>query len=469
LKKNSKYCDDSVASLMEAEEALRTIKDPLLRRDIISLGYVHGLTSSGNRVRFTLRLPSPASPHGEELAGKCREALLTLDGIDTVEIETAWEVPRLPALEAPTTPAALAQVKQIIAVASGKGGVGKSTIAVNLAFACAQAGARVGILDIDVYGPSVPGMFGLREHRLIGGQQGVLEPVKAHGLEIMSMGFLTTKETPVVWRGPIASQLVQQFLGMVAWGELDYLFVDLPPGTGDIQLTLTQSVPLSGVLIVTTPQVVAHTIAEKGLRMFQQVKVPILGIIENMAYYHCPECDHHDPIFREGGGEAVAKAMDLPLLARIPLNSSIATAMDAGEPLAEGEIGDAFRALAGEAMARASATALGEALNPAAPQELAIAAGGAVQVKWRDGVEQAIPAHTLRSECPCAGCVDEFSGEKLLLPEQIPTDIVVASTASIGRYAVRFDFSDGHNSGIYEFARLRAIGDNASDAAAFEV
>ncbi len=454
---------------MEAEEALRTIKDPLLRRDIISLGYVHGLTSSGNRVRFTLRLPSPASPHGEELAGKCREALLTLDGIDTVEIETAWEVPRLPALEAPTTPAALAQVKQIIAVASGKGGVGKSNIAVNLAFACAQAGARVGILDIDVYGPSVPGMFGLREHRLIGGQQGVLEPVKAHGLEIMSMGFLTTKETPVVWRGPIASQLVQQFLGMVAWGELDYLFVDLPPGTGDIQLTLTQSVPLSGVLIVTTPQVVAHTIAEKGLRMFQQVKVPILGIIENMAYYHCPECDHHDPIFREGGGEAVAKAMDLPLLARIPLNSSIATAMDAGEPLAEGEIGDAFRALAGEAMARASATALGEALNPAAPQELAIAAGGAVQVKWRDGVEQAIPAHTLRSECPCAGCVDEFSGEKLLLPEQIPTDIVVASTASIGRYAVRFDFSDGHNSGIYEFARLRAIGDNASDAAAFEV
>ncbi len=458
-----------MAPPMEAKEALTTVRDPLLKRDIISLGYVHGLTSSGNRVRFTLRLPSPASPHGEELAGKCREALLTLDGIDTVEIETAWEVPRLPALEAPTTPAALAQVKQIIAVASGKGGVGKSTIAVNLAFACAQAGARVGILDIDVYGPSVPGMLGLREHRLIGGQQGVLEPVKAHGLEIMSMGFLTTKETPVVWRGPIASQLVQQFLGMVAWGELDYLFVDLPPGTGDIQLTLTQSVPLSGVLIVTTPQVVAHTIAEKGLRMFQQVKVPILGIIENMAYYHCPECDYHDPIFREGGGEAVAKAMDLPLLARIPLNSSIATAMDAGEPLAEGEIGDVFRALAGEAMARASATALGEALNPAAPQELAIAAGGAVQVKWRDGVEQAIPAHTLRSECPCAGCVDEFSGEKLLLPEQIPTDIAVASTASIGRYAVRFDFSDGHSSGIYEFARLRTIGDNASDAAAFEV
>jgi len=454
---------------MEVEEALRTIKDPLLRRDIISLGYVHGLTSSGNRVRFALRLPAPASPHGNVLAGQCRDALLALEGIDNVDIEMAWEVPRLPALEAPTTPAALAQVKQIIAVASGKGGVGKSTVAVNLAFACAQAGARIGILDIDVYGPSVPAMLGLRDHSLAGSQQGVLEPIVAHGLKVMSMGFLTTEETPLVWRGPIASQLVQQFLGTVAWGELDYLFVDLPPGTGDIQLTLTQAVPLSGAIIVTTPQDVAHTIAEKGLRMFQQVKVPILGIVENMAYYHCPECSHNDPIFREGGGTAAAQKLGISLLARIPLNSSIAAAMDAGEPIAEGEIGDVFKALAGEAMARASATALGEALNPAAPQELAVAASGAVQVKWRDGAEQVIPAHTLRSECPCASCVDEFSGEKLLQPEQISTDIVVASTANIGRYAVRFDFSDGHNTGIYEFARLRAIADNASDAAAFEV
>ena len=454
---------------MEVEEALRTIKDPLLRRDIISLGYVHGLTSSGNRVRFALRLPAPASPHGNVQAEQCRDALLALEGIDNVDIEMAWEVPRLPALEAPTTPAALAQVKQIIAVASGKGGVGKSTVAVNLAFACAQAGARIGILDIDVYGPSVPAMLGLRDHSLAGSQQGVLEPVVAHGLKVMSMGFLTTEETPLVWRGPIASQLVQQFLGTVAWGELDYLFVDLPPGTGDIQLTLTQAVPLSGAIIVTTPQDVAHTIAEKGLRMFQQVKVPILGIVENMAYYHCPECSHNDPIFREGGGTAAAQKLGISLLARIPLNSSIAAAMDAGEPIAEGEIGDVFKALAGEAMARASATALGEALNPAAPQELAVAASGAVQVKWRDGAEQVIPAHTLRSECPCASCVDEFSGEKLLQPEQISTDIVVASTANIGRYAVRFDFSDGHNTGIYEFARLRAIADNASDAAAFEV
>ena len=467
--KNSKDDARPVAPPMGAEEALRAVRDPLLKRDVVSLGYVHGLAASGSRVRFTLRLPSPASPHGDALAKQCRDALLALDGVDKVDIETAWEVPRLPALEAPTTPAALAQVKQIIAVASGKGGVGKSTVAVNLAFACAQAGARIGILDIDVYGPSVPAMLGLRDHSLAGSQQGVIEPVVAHGLKVMSMGFLTTEETPLVWRGPIASQLVQQFLGTVAWGELDYLFVDLPPGTGDIQLTLTQAVPLSGAIIVTTPQDVAHTIAEKGLRMFQQVKVPILGIVENMAYYHCPECGHNDPIFREGGGAAAAQKLDIPLLTRIPLNSSIAAAMDAGEPIAKGEIGDIFRALAGEAMARASATALGEALNPAAPQELAIAAGGAVQVKWRDGAEQVIPAHTLRSECPCAGCVDEFSGEKLLQPEQIPTDIVVASTASIGRYAVRFDFSDGHNTGIYELARLRAIGDAAGDAAAFEV
>ena len=454
---------------MGAEEALRAVRDPLLKRDVVSLGYVRGLTASGSHVRFTLRLPSPASPHGDALAAQCREALLALDDVDEVDIETAWEVPRLPALESQTTPAALAQVKQIVAVASGKGGVGKSTVAVNLAFACARAGARVGILDVDVYGPSVPAMLGLRDHSLAGGQQGVLEPVEAHGLKVMSMGFLTTSETPLVWRGPMVSQLVQQFLGTVAWGELDYLFVDLPPGTGDIQLTLTQAVPLSGAIIVTTPQEVAYTIAEKGLRMFQQVKVPILGIVENMAYYHCPECGHNDPIFREGGGTAASQKLDIPLLARIPLNSSIAAAMDAGEPIAEGEIGDAFAALAGEVMARSSATALGEALNPAAPQELAVVAGGAVQVKWRDGVEQIIPAHTLRSECPCAGCVDEFSGEKLLQPGQIPADITVASSASVGRYAVRLDFSDGHNSGIFEFARLRTIGDAAADAAAFEV
>ena len=467
--KNSKYSQGPVVLPMGAEEALRAVRDPLLKRDVVSLGYVRGLTASGSRVRFTLRLPSPASPYGDALAAQCREALLALDDVDEVDIETAWEVPRLPALEAPTTPAALAQVKQIIAVASGKGGVGKSTVAVNLAFACAQAGARIGILDIDVYGPSVPAMLGLRDHSLAGGQQGVLEPVEAHGLKVMSMGFLTTSETPLVWRGPMVSQLVQQFLGTVAWGELDYLFVDLPPGTGDIQLTLTQAVPLSGAIIVTTPQEVAYTIAEKGLRMFQQVKVPILGIVENMAYYHCPECGHNDPIFREGGGTAASQKLDIPLLARIPLNSSIAAAMDAGEPIAEGEIGDAFAALAGEVMARSSATALGEALNPAAPQELAVVAGGAVQVKWRDGVEQIIPAHTLRSECPCAGCVDEFSGEKLLQPGQIPADITVASSASVGRYAVRLDFSDGHNSGIFEFARLRTIGDAAADAAAFEV
>ena len=206
--KNSKYSQGPVALPMGAEEALRAVRDPLLKRDVVSLGYVHGLAASGSRVRFTLRLPSPASPHGDALAAQCREALLALDDVDEVDIETAWEVPRLPALESQTTPAALAQVKQIVAVASGKGGVGKSTVAVNLAFACARAGARVGILDVDVYGPSVPAMLGLRDHSLAGGQQGVLEPVEAHGLKVMSMGFLTTSETPLVWRGPMVSQLV---------------------------------------------------------------------------------------------------------------------------------------------------------------------------------------------------------------------------------------------------------------------
>ena len=355
-----------------------------------------------------------------------------------------------------------------IGVYSGKGGVGKTTVATNLAVILAAQENDVALFDCDIDCPNVTRVLRITEGPVQNGKK--LIPPSRFGVKVMSMSFFQENEDEaIVWRGPMIHNAINQFLTMTEWGELDYLFVDLPPGTGDIQLTLTQAVPLSGAIIVTTPQDVAHTIAEKGLRMFQQVKVPILGIVENMAYYHCPECGHNDPIFREGGGTAASQKLDIPLLARIPLNSSIAAAMDAGEPIAEGEIGDAFAALAGEVMARSSATALGEALNPAAPQELAVVAGGAVQVKWRDGVEQIIQAHTLRSECPCAGCVDEFSGEKLLQPEQIPTDIVVASTASIGRYAVRFDFSDGHNTGIYEFARLRAIGDAAGDAAAFEV
>jgi len=365
----------------------------------------------------------------------------------------------------PATPPSLAKVKHIVAVASGKGGVGKTTVAVNLAYALAAQGARVGILDTDVYGPSVPGMVGQADHSLTGANttpDGKLKPVEAHGMKIMSLGFMTTRETPVIWRGPMASQLVQQFLGGVEWGELDYLFIDLPPGTGDIQLTLSQAVPLSGAVIITTPQEVAQTIAEKGLRMFQTVQVPILGIVENMSYYHCPECGHNDQVFCEGGGEKAATSLNLPLLGSIPLNGEIARASDSGVPLLaidkDSELSRIYLELAGKVTEQLEAQAVLEAENPVAPTKARVTEEGLFQVQWQDGSESSLTPRALRQACPCASCVEEFSGKPLLDPASVPVDITLKGVAPVGRYALSFEFSDGHKSGIYNFDHLRKLG-----------
>ena len=267
----------------EITDALSNVKDSYFNKDLITLGYIKGMSIGDKELRFTLRLPAPLMPNHEELAQKCRDALKDVNGLENIEIKKDWEVQRLPALNQPNTPQALTNVKNIIAIASGKGGVGKSTVTVCIAEAFANAGAKVGVLDIDVYGPSIPNMVGLGSHQLGGAQEGVLEPVEAHGMKIMSMGFLATKDTPVVWRGPIASQLVQQFLGAVDWGDIDYLFVYMHPGTGDIQLTLTQKLKMDGALIITTPQDIALADVKKGADMFRKVKTPVLGVIENMS------------------------------------------------------------------------------------------------------------------------------------------------------------------------------------------
>ena len=360
-------------------------------------------------------------------------------------------------------------VKNIIAIASGKGGVGKSTVTVCIAEAFASAGAKVGILDIDVYGPSIPSMVGLGDHQLGGSQQGVLEPVEAHGMKIMSMGFLTNKDTPVIWRGPIASQLVQQFLGAVDWGELDYLFVDMPPGTGDIQLTLSQAVPLTGAVIVTTPQEIAHTIAEKGLRMFQQVKIPILGIIENMAGFTPPGSDEVFHIFGEGGGSAAAKEFDLPLLGKIALKQDLREAMDKGTFIEDENI----KEIASQIALQAMAVVTNEELSPFAPQEMNVANDGrTLIIKWQDDVEHVLTSFHVRGMCPCAHCVDEITGEKLIKDEDIPANVKILESKPVGRYGVRFSFDDpspGANAGIYTFTHLRKLGEEAVEKASFEV
>ena len=453
----------------EITDALATVKDSYFNKDIITLGYVKGMSIGADNLRFSLRLPAPLMRDHDELAQKCKIALKDIEGIKNIEIKKDWEVQRLPSLNAPNTPNSLQNVKNIIAIASGKGGVGKSTVTVCIAEAFAQAGAKVGILDIDVYGPSIPNMVGLGDHQLAGAQEGVLEPVEAHGMKIMSMGFLATKDTPVVWRGPIASQLVQQFLGAVDWGELDYLFVDMPPGTGDIQLTLSQTVPLTGAVIVTTPQEVAHTIAEKGLRMFQQVKIPILGIVENMAGFTPPGSDEIFHIFGEGGGTSAAEEFELPMLGQIPIRQDLREAMDNGTVYSNDNINSIASLIAVEAMA----VVTNEELSPFAPQEINLANDGeTLVIKWQDNVEHVISAFNVRFMCPCAHCVDEITGEKIVKETDIPPDVKITESVPVGRYGVRFNFTDpspGAGAGIYTFSFLRKLGEDAATNASFDV
>ena len=453
----------------EITDALATVTVSYFKKDIISLGYVKGMTIGKDTLRFSLRLPAPLMPGHEIIAQKCREALKDVKDIGEIEIKKDWEVQRLPSLNAPSTPNSLKNVKNIIAIASGKGGVGKSTVTVCIAEAFVKAGAKVGILDIDVYGPSIPNMVGLGDHQMGGSQQGVLEPVEAHGMKIMSMGFLANKDTPVVWRGPIASQLVQQFLGAVDWGDLDYLFVDMPPGTGDIQLTLSQSVPLTGAVIVTTPQEIAHTIAEKGLRMFQQVKIPILGIVENMTGFTPPGSDEVYHIFGEGGGTSAAEEFDLPLLGQISLRQELREAMDTGKFVEDENIKSIASLIAVEAMMIVT----NEELSPFSPQEINLANDGkTLVIKWQDNVEHIISAFNVRFKCPCAHCVDEITGVQLIKEEEIPPNVKILESVPVGRYGVKFAFDDpspGANSGIYTFTFLRQLGEEAVENASFNV
>ncbi len=280
-------------------EKLKAVQDPDLNRDIVSLGFVKNVKVCAPTISFDIELTTPACPVKDRLKAEAEAAVSQLPGVDTVNVNMTSRVRSAQGMGA----VELEGVKNIVAVASGKGGVGKSTVAANLAVALAQTGASVGLCDADVYGPSQPTMFGVETQPRADENRRLL-PIESHGVQLMSMGFLATKETPVIWRGPMAAKLIQQFLAGVAWGELDYLIVDLPPGTGDVQLTLTQSVSLTGAVIVTTPQNVALEIAEKGLRMFQQVNVPVLGVVENMSYFECPHCSERTPVFSEGGGNA---------------------------------------------------------------------------------------------------------------------------------------------------------------------
>ena len=440
---------------------------------IVSLGQVADIRICRPIVSVTVALPNVGSQVGGEIREQVREALLRLPGVERAEVSLRTEVsasptsrvhqdagpssappgPRAP-MPDPTKPDG---VQNVVAIASGKGGVGKSTVSANLAVALAADGARVGLLDADVYGPSQTTMLGMDdrpdtdEHRR-------LLPHEAHGVRFISMGMLSSKETPVIWRGPMASRLVQQFFSGVVWGELDYLLVDLPPGTGDVQLTIAQTAALAGAVIVTTPQAVARTIAEKGLRMFQPVRVPVLGVIENMSSFACPHCGETTNIFSTGGGEEVAQDLGLPFLGGVPLDPRVVVAGDAGTPTVVRDPGTpaavAFREIARKVALEVARSNQSERGGVA---ESVRVEGNAVVVRWHDGPEDRFGFEHLRNHCPCATCVDEWSGKRRSLTLLLPTNFAPKKLVPVGNYGVQIHWNDGHETGIYSHHLLRRL------------
>ena len=334
---------------------LATVQDPDLHRDLVALDMVRDLRVEGDCASFRLVLTTSACPMKQQIEDQCRAAALQVAGVRRVEIAVSAEVPQGVRLSEH-----LPGVRHIIGVGSGKGGVGKSTVAANLACALAAGGARVGLLDADIYGPSVPTMFGLHDRPQVADKK--MQPHLAHGVKLMSMGFLIDHDQPVVWRGPMLVGALRQFLTDVAWGELDYLLIDLPPGTGDIQLTLAQSVSLAGAVVVSTPQAVALADVRRSVMMFRKVEVPVFGIVENMSEFVCPQCGHIEPIFGRGGAEDEASVLGLPFLGRVPLEPGVRVAGDGGVPAVVSHPASrsaaAFRAIAERVAQQASIAAL---------------------------------------------------------------------------------------------------------------
>jgi ATP-binding protein involved in chromosome partitioning len=389
---------------------------------------------------------------------------------------------------------ALPGIQHVIAISSGKGGVGKSTVSVNLALALAQKGFRVGLADVDIYGPSIPTLLGLEKEqpRMLNQQ---LVPITCHDIKVMSMGFLVGQDTPAILRGPMITKFIQQFVTGVLWGELDYLLLDLPPGTGDAQLSLAQTVPLTGAIVVTTPQALSVKVALRGLRMFEKVKIPILGVVENMSGWATPSGEPSP--FR--GGQALSEIAGVSFLGRIPMDQTVAISGDESSPLLIGypaaDAVQSFRDLASALVDQVSLiaggpTPLGQfhwnlisdsgapahrepgetpVLEKAGPRRYAQeevtpvglkkAGESGLIIQWADGSDHQLDYRGLRLVCPCAVCVDEDTGERKLVPSMVPLDVKAAAIESVGSYALKITWSDGHSTGLYAFERLRQLGE----------
>ncbi len=386
--------------------------------------------------------------------------------------------------------AVLERVRDVVAIHSAKGGVGKSTVASNLAVALARLGLRVGLLDADVHGPSIAHMFGSDAHPSAAGDGVRVRPIERYGVRFLSLANVVTPDAPVIWRGPMVVSALQQLVTMVDWGDLDVLLLDLPPGTGDAVLSLAQMIALSGVVVVTTPQEMSLSDTRRGIQAFAKLDVPILGIIENMSVFVCDACGSEAALFGEGGGRATAERMGLPFLGRVPIVPAIREAGDAGEPLVHREP-ESAAARAFDAIARPVIVALAEddrvgadaltvawksmksgekrdtppgaklpAPAPGPPRALRVwqAADDRLAIAWSDGERTFHDTYELRTSCPCAMCVEEWTGRRMPSLDAVPRDVRPVVIRPVGRYAIQPEWSDGHKTGIFAFTELRRTG-----------
>ena len=480
-------------------EKLKRIKGPSLKGNIVDLGLVSEIMIRDERVYFSITVPANDAAELEPLRKAAETVVSEIEGVAgvtavlTAEAQpgqgggpsraavnaesNVLEHPRVkeareragngsaatpksgqpsPGMSGTAGPQEMPGVKHVIAVASGKGGVGKSTTTVNLALGLQAQGLKVGILDADVYGPSQPRLLGLSgEPQLTDDKK--IRPMNGYGIKVMSVGFMVDEGTPVVWRGPMVVQALGQMVRDVLWGELDALLVDMPPGTGDVQLTMAQHVPISGAIIVSTPQDLALIDARKGLGMFERVNVPVIGIIENMSYFLCPSCGERSDIFGHGGAENEAQKLGVPFLGAVPLHMDIRAKSDSGQPItatvADGEHAEIYRELAAKAWAGLEA-AKGRADK--APEMDLVSDGSALELVF-DGAANKItlPAEMLRVMSPSA----EVQGHA---PDQRKTvankrNVKISELKPVGNYAVRITFDDGHNTGLFTWGYLETL------------
>lgn len=422
--------------------ALSHIIDPDFKKDIVSLGFIKNLVINEGDVAFTVELTTPACPVKEKFESDCKTVVAKLPGVKSVAV--TMSAMAAPARSGPVSET-LQKVGTVIAVSSCKGGVGKSTVAAHLARAIQREGYAVGLLDTDIYGPSVPTLFRVNNPDVFM-KDNLIQPVVVDGLKTMSLGYLMG-DRPAVMRGPMVSNYTMQMLRQTNWGDLDYLIIDLPPGTGDIQLTLVQQASIDGAVIVTTPQALSLVDVARGILMFEKVNVPVLGVVENMSYFVCDGCDKKHHLF--GNSAATLKErFGLNTLAELPMIPGVSDTShkDSGASI------EAFAELAQNLHREVGMRRL-------AAEELPVvtAERGKIHVQWPDGIESRIVNKVLRCSCQCAVCVNEFTGQPMLDVNSVPEDIRVEEIHPLGNYAVSIMWSDGHSSGIFSWEHLRKI------------